>query len=269
MKYTQIFDTHTHSINSFDGNHTVDEMIESAIDLGCKGIALTDHCDIDGMVDTCFDFQDKQFREVERARSIFGDKIKIYHGVELGQGIYEKELSEKFLSSYDFDFVLGSVHNLKNTEDFYFLDYSKYNVEELLKKYFGAVLETAKWNMTDSLAHITYPFRYLIDRGFMPDNISCCDDVIKEIFAVVIENGKAIELNVSGLNMTMHDTLPSKRYIKMYHDMGGKYVTVGSDSHYKDKIAVNVDTGYNILKECGFDSFTVFENRKPKCIKII
>ena len=103
----------------------------------------------------------------------------------------------------------------------------------------------------------------------MPDNISCCDDVIKEIFAVVIENGKAIELNVSGLNMTMHDTLPSKRYIKMYHDMGGQYVTVGSDSHYKDKIAVNVDTGYDILKECGFDSFTVFENRKPKCIKIV
>ena len=94
MKYTQIFDTHTHSINSFDGNHTVDEMIESAIDLECKGIALTDHCDIDGMVDTCFDFQDKQFREVERARSIFGDKIKIYHGVELGQGIYEKELDD-------------------------------------------------------------------------------------------------------------------------------------------------------------------------------
>ena len=98
MKYTQIFDTHTHSINSFDGNHMVDEMIESAIDLGCKGIALTDHCDIDGMVDTCFDFQDKQFRDVERARSIYGDKIKIYHGVELGQGIFEKELSEKFLS---------------------------------------------------------------------------------------------------------------------------------------------------------------------------
>ena len=55
----------------------------------------------------------------------------------------------------------------------------------------------------------------------------------------------------------------------MYHDMGGKYVTVGSDSHYKDKIAVNIDTGYDILKECGFDSFTIFENRKPKCIKIV
>lgn len=269
MKYTDIYDTHTHSIHSFDGNHTVDEMIKSAADLCCKGIALTDHCDIDGMADTCFDFQKKQFDDVLRAKSFFSDKIKVYCGVELGQGIFKKELSERFLSSFDFDFVLGSVHNLENVEDFYFLDYSKYDVDNLLTRYFNAVLETAVWNKTDSLAHITYPFRYLIDRGFMPDDVSKYDDIIKEIFSVVISNDKAVELNVSGLNMTMKDTLPSKKYIKLFHDMGGKYVTVGSDSHYKEKIAVNIDKGYDILKECGFDCFTVFEKREPVLKKII
>ena len=125
-----------------------------------------------------------------------------------------------------------------------------------MKKYdkiiIGAGLETAKWNMTDSLAHITYPFRYLIDRGFMPDNISCCDDVIKETFAVVIENGKAIELNVSGLNMTMHDTLPSKRYIKMYHDMGGKSNRVVA---YKDGKYVDYDIEEALAMQKELDPF--------------
>lgn len=269
MNYSRIYDTHTHSIHSFDGNNSVDEMVNSAFELGCKGIALTDHCDIDGMVDTCFDFQDKQFLDVERARIKYDGKIKVYHGVELGQGIFEKELSQRFIDSYDFDFVLGSVHNLKNMEDFYFLDYSTCDVDKLLSDYFNAVLETAVWKYTDSIAHLTYPFRYLIDRGFMPENIEKYDDVIKQIFSAVIENNKAVELNVSGLNMSMNDTLPSKKYIKMYHDMGGKYVTVGSDSHYTDKIALNIDKGYDILKECGFDCFTVFEQRKPKLIEII
>ena len=68
--------------------------------------------------------------------------------------------------------------------------------------------------------------------------------------------------------MDMNDTLPNKKYIKKFHDMGGKYVTVGSDSHYFDKVCNNIDKGYDILKACGFDSFTIFEKRQPKLITI-
>lgn len=268
MKYTNLYDTHTHSINSFDGNHSVDEIVLSAYEKNYKGIAITDHCDIDGMVDTCFAFQDKQFKETEDARAKYFDKIDVYHGVELGQGIYVKDLSEKFLSAYDFDFVLGSVHNLENMEDFYFLDYKDCNVTELLRRYFEDVLKTAEWNMTDSIAHLTYPYRYLIEKGYMPSDVSCFDDIIKEIFNIVIKNEKAIELNVSGLSMAMNDTLPNEYYLKMYHDMGGRYVTVGSDSHYKEKIGNNISKGYDILLKCGFKHITVFEKRQPKLIEI-
>lgn len=268
MTYYNLYDTHTHSIHSFDGNHTVDDMISSAITKGLKGIALTDHCDIDGMVDTCYSFQDKQYKDVETARAKYLNKINIYHGVELGQGIYQKDLSEKFLNSYDFDFVLGSVHNLENMQDFYFLNYEEYDVVSLMQRYFEEILKTAQWNKADSIAHLTYPFRYLIEKGCMPKDISVFDDVIEEIFKTVIKNEKAIELNVSGLSMTMKDTLPGERYIKLFHEMGGKYVTVGSDSHYKDKICNDVDKGYDLLLKCGFTHFTVFEKRQPKLIEI-
>ncbi|MGN0531991.1 MAG: PHP domain-containing protein, partial [Eubacterium sp.] len=48
MKYKNIFDTHTHSIYSFDGNDSCKELCESLILNGGIGIAITDHCDIDG-----------------------------------------------------------------------------------------------------------------------------------------------------------------------------------------------------------------------------
>lgn len=267
MKYKNIFDTHTHSANSFDGHHSCKQLCEGIIKNGGIGIAITDHCDIDGTKGGCWDFEDRQFAEVLEAKATFS-QIKVYNGVELGQPLFEKELSEEFLSKYVFDFVLGSVHNLKDMEDFYFLDYKQYDIYSLLQQYFNALLDLAKWNKTDSLAHLTYPLRYIVAREKINVDMSKFDDIIEEIFDTIIANNKAIELNVSGLSMDMNDTLPNKAYIKKFHDMGGKYVTVGSDSHYFNKVCNNIDKGYDILKECGFEHFTVFEKREPKLIAI-
>lgn len=268
MAYKNIYDMHTHSINSFDGNHTCEEMCQNLIANGGKGIAITDHCDIDGTKEDCWDFENKQFNDVKLCKEKFND-INIYCGVELGQGIYVKKLAEKFLSSYDFDFVLGSIHNLKDMEDFYFLDYKSLDVDELLKQYFLDILELAKWNKTDSIAHLTYPLRYIVAREHIEIDITKYQDIIDEIFKTIINNDKALEINVSGLSMEMNDTLPNKALIKRYKELGGKYITVGSDSHYANLVCKNIDKGYDILKECGFTHFTVFEKRQPKLIEII
>lgn len=266
--YKNIFDTHTHSIHSFDGNHTVMDLCKFAIDKNVLGIAITDHCDIDGVKEECWSFEDKQFADCQNAKTEYGKKLKIYTGVELGQGIYVKELAEKFLDNYKFDFVLGSIHNLENMEDFFFLDYSKYNIDELLNRYFNDVYELALWNKTDSLAHLTYPLRYIYEYGKYQFDLERFKNIIAKIFDVIIKNDKAIELNVSGLSKPMQNTLPSKDIIKLFYDMGGKYVTIGSDSHYRELVAQDIEKGMDILKECGFTHFTIFEERKPILIPI-
>lgn len=49
----------------------------------------------------------------------YGDEIEILKGIEIGQGIYRKKETEALLKKYDYDFVLGSLHNLENMEDFF------------------------------------------------------------------------------------------------------------------------------------------------------
>lgn len=268
IMYKNIYDTHTHSDNSFDGHFTCIQMCRAAIEKGAVGIAITDHCDIDGVGEDCWSFEDKQFSDCQKAIEKYGNDIKIYPGVELGQGIYKKDLAERFLNSYDFDFVLGSVHNLENMEDFYYLNFKNFDIYELLERYFNDILRLARWNKTDSIAHLTYPLRYIAEREKINVDLYQFDDVITEIFKTVINNEKAIELNVSGLTMPLADTMPNKALIKRFHDMGGKYVTLGSDSHYCDRVCNNIEVGMSILKECGFTHFTVFEKRKPKLIPI-
>jgi histidinol-phosphatase (PHP family) len=239
-------------------------MCKGAINNGAIGIAITDHCDIDG---NDFDV-DKQFNDVFDVQKEFEGQLLVLKGIELGQGIYKKDYSMEVLNNHNYDFVLGSIHNLENEEDFYYLDYKHYDIDKLLSEYFNAELELAKWNKTDSLAHLTYPLRYIVVREHINVDISKFYDIIDEIFKTLIYNDKALELNVSGLFMDMKDTLPNKSLIKRFHDMGGKYVTVGSDSHYRNKVCNGIENGYDILKECGYDNFTIFKNREPVLVPI-
>lgn len=268
LMYKNLYDSHTHSIHSFDGHHTVFQMCKGAINNGLKGIAITDHCDIDGVNEKCWDFEDSHFNDCSIAKEVFKDKLNLYIGVELGQGIFRKELSTKFLDKYDFDVVIGSIHNLENVEDFYFLDFKQYDVDALLKEYFKDILELAKWNKADIIAHLTYPLRYIVEREGYDVDLSKYDDLISEIFETIIKNNKALELNTSGLHQSLADTMPNKALIKKFHDMGGEYVTLGSDSHYYDKVGLEFERGLDILKECGYTHYTIFEKRQPKLIPI-
>lgn len=268
MKYTNIIDMHTHSDNSFDGNHSCVMMCEGAIKKESMGIAITDHCEIDAKNFDFRAFTTNQFVETFMAKQSFEGKLLVLQGLEIGQAIYNKQLSEQILNDFKYDFVLGSIHNLENMEDFYYLNYKNYDIDKLLTQYFENELKLCQWNKFDSLAHLTYPLRYIVAREHIDVDITKYYNIIDEIFATLIKNDKALELNTSGLFMDIEDTLPNKELIKRFHDMGGKYVTIGSDSHYYDRVCQGIETGMDILKECGYDSFTIFENRQPLTITI-
>ncbi|MCR5208548.1 MAG: PHP domain-containing protein, partial [Eubacterium sp.] len=251
------------SDNSFDGVDSCAKLCEGCINNGGIAIAITDHLDIDDPELDVDEFVKNQFEDTLNAKIDFKGKLAVLQGIELGQGIYRKEQSEELLDKYRYDYVLGAIHNLDNMKDFYYLDYTEYDVDDLLRRYFDAELELAKWNRTDSLAHLTYPLRYIIGKYKMSVDLTKYDGVINEIFETLIRNKKALELNVSSLFNYHFDTMPSKEYIKRFHDMGGKYVTVGSDSHYADKVCLGIDKGFDILKECGYEHFTIFVGHEP------
>jgi len=268
MKYKNIIDMHTHSDNSFDGHHSCVLLCEGTIDNGGRGIAITDHCDID---DKTYDFRAfslNQYVQSYSAKKAFEGKILVMQGLELGQGIYEKEKSLDILDSYNYDFILGSIHNLKDTPDFYYLDYNDDNIDELLSKYFEAELELAEWDKTDSLAHLTYPLRYICGRDKLEVDLAKYSEIIDAIFETLIKNKKSLELNVSGLFTEFNNTMPTVELIKRYYDLGGRYITVGTDSHYYNKVCIGIDRGYDLLKKCGFSAFTIYKNREPIQIEI-
>lgn len=267
MEFKNLYDMHTHSEHSFDGNDSCRLICESAVNKNALGIAITDHCDIDGSDMNVDTLCSNQLNDLNRCIEEFSE-LDIIKGIEIGQGIYRKEETEYLLKKYSYDFVLGSLHNLENMEDFYFLDYKQFDVYELLGRYFEGLLELAQWGAFDSLAHLTYPLRYIIARDKINVDMSKFDDIIDSIFETLINNEKALEINTSGLFMDMKDTLPNIKYVKRFKDLGGKFITVGSDSHYADRLFQGIDVGYEIAKSSGFAYITIFKNHEPVLVEI-
>lgn len=270
-------DSHLHSNNSFDGTPTVKEICEKAISLGLSAVTVTDHMEApEILLGEKSEYGDmvkqikKSVKDVESCQDIYKNKLTVLKGMELGEPMHNIQLTKQALSIADFDFILASVHNLKDEQDFYFIDYSQINVNELITRYFIELLDTAQNADFDSLAHLTYPFRYICERTDLDIQILLQENetVIEKIFKALISREKALEVNTSGLFKKIASTLPDAELLKKFKALGGKYVTIGSDAHQTENIAQGFGVGFEIIKKCGFDHITLYKNRKPNLIEI-
>ena len=55
--------------------------------------------------------------------------------------------------------------------------------------------------------------------------------MIQLIFKTIIPKGKGIEVNTSGFAYGLDSAMPSIDILKLYKELGGEIITVGSDAH--------------------------------------
>ncbi len=270
MSYINLTDLHTHTDNSFDGHYTAAEMVRAAIGKGIKTLAITDHLEMYAYYRDSFDkTAEKSFADTLAVRDEYGGKIEILTGAEMGEAAYEKDLSEKVMKQYDYDIVIGAIHNLPGKDDFYDMDFSgDMDFYPLLDEYFALELEMAQWNGFDTLAHLTYPLRYIIGNYSRQVDMQRYGEIIDEILLTLIRNGKALELNTAGFRQPIGVPSPHEEIIKRFRSLGGRYLTVGSDAHYTEHLGANVPDAYDIALRCGFECVTVFRKREPHLIEI-
>lgn len=262
---TDIFDSHCHSINSHDGHSSIYDICEIAINRGIKGFSITDHCEVD-LYDCDYKKSiDRSFRDTELAKEKYKNKIVITSGIELGQANYNLELSKEILKKHSYDFIIASTHGIDNNGDLCKISYNKMSENEiykLLEEYFEYYLNMVKKCDFDVAAHLTYPLRYI--EGIYKIKIDLCkfDIIIDEIFKVIIERKKALEINTSGLRQKIKKTFPSNELILRYRELGGELITIGSDSHKAVDLASDFTQTIELLKHVGFRKYFYYKKRK-------
>ncbi|MBZ9685934.1 histidinol-phosphatase HisJ family protein [Clostridium estertheticum] len=265
----KITDHHVHTEFSGDCSTPMDGIINRAAQLGLKEVMFTDHVDFDyPSVDICFEVDYKKYIEVLEKLAIQYSEMDILVGIEVG---YQPGLNERInelLNSYDFDFVICSIHAWNGAE----LDkgdlFKGRSQEEGYRAYFKSIKYTIEnFDNFDVIGHLDFIVRY---GDFENKTIRYEDykDILDEILSMIIKKGKGIELNTSGLRYKLSSMHPSPEILRRYFELGGKIITLGSDAHVLKDLYADFDKAIVQLKEIGFSEITTYKNRKLNFIKI-
>ena len=267
--YMNLFDSHVHSDNSHDGEHSITFLCENAEQKNLMGLCITDHYELDqnlAQADLCLR---NSFMETGKARQAFDYRLVVMNGIEMGQAIQNKEKAQEILRRYRFDFVLGSLHCIRGMDDFAYIDFSDLDVDVILTRYFEEILELCQWGQFDSLAHLTYPLRYITGQYHIPVDLSRYDSIIDEILRTLAQKGLGLEINTAGLRREIGQTAPTLPYIKQFRQLGGEILTFGSDAHRAQDLGAGLDVAIDMAKEAGFSHFAFYKKREPRMLRLM
>lgn len=272
----QYFDSHMHTGFSFDGHDSADSLCQAAIAKGLSGIAITDHYDVDGMVEDYYRQYDAAAAQaaILEVKEKYRGKLRVSYGIELGQPYTYPEAARKLLDEHPFDFVLGSLHNLWHLPDFSLMKYENMSDnyraqlwERALDEYQLLLDSDSHGCPFHSLAHINYPQRYFRLAG-VDIPMHKYFDRVAHIYRQIIDRGIALEVNTSGLRKGLGITLPGDDLLRLYRDCGGELITIGSDAHFIQDVGADVPEVYAMLAGMGFRYAAFYENGRAEMIPL-
>lgn len=275
MAYKTLMDMHVHSDNSHDAHHSVTLICEKAVEKGLRGIAVTDHCNIIDYYESKQNIICRQAAfEVRKAKSVFNGQLIVSCGIELGSPTRDLKAVDDVMKN-NFDFIVASVHRLKRRKAS-FVHYDnrlkRNSLELLFPRYLDEILDTAKWNGFDTLAHLTFPLRYYSEEQLAEFDIGKYHEQIDEILKTVAQNGKALEINTKAKPYTMlgktYNFHPDFDIVKRFRELGGEHITIGSDAHSAYDVGNGIEAAYDMALEAGFKYITLYQHRTPLPIKI-
>ncbi len=270
-------DYHVHTGYSDDSNYPLEQVVKDAIKLNLDEICITDHVDYGVKSDwdkpATARFEDGHavtnvaypayFAEMADVRDRYADRIVVKCGLEFG---VQSHTEDDFNRVYDLwgdsmDFSLLSIHQVGDLE-FWSGDFQRdrtqqeYNdayYEEMLK----VVTTFDRWSV---LAHLDLIKRY-DPAGIYPFEKS--RDVIAAILEETIKRGNGIEVNTSSFRYGLPDLQPCTQILELYRDLGGRIITIGSDSHQPSHLGAYIRHVQKRLLALGITEFCTFDKWEP------
>ncbi len=271
-----IADYHMHTYYSDDSQYEMEKAVKKAIELGLNEICFTDHVDY-GIKLEHEDYMrlneeerknrvanvdyEHYFEEIHQLQVKYKDRITIKQGMELGIQTHTIPAFQTLFNRYDFDFIILSCHQVEDKE-FWTQDFQKGRSQQVYnERYYEEILNVIKvYKDYSVLGHLDLLKRYDL-KGEYP--FEKTKEIITEILKIVIADKKGIEINTSSFYYGLNDLMPSKNILKLYHDLGGTILTIGSDSHKEEQVGAHIEEIHEELKKIGFKQICTFDKMKP------
>lgn len=270
-------DYHVHTDHSDDSLEPMEEVIKKAISIHIDELCFTDHVDYGPKYDVTGYFHMSRaekakiqlvanvdypayFQQIKDLSDKYQGQIVLKRGLEFGMQTHTIPQFQKLFDTYEMDFIILSCHQVGDKEFWNYKIQNEKTPDEYVVLYYQEIYECMKAYQDYSvLGHLDMVQRYTKPR--YPFEKS--REIIAEILKQAIRDGKGIEVNTSNFKYKLPDLTPERCILELYHDLGGKVITVGSDCHDKSRVGDRIPYIYDILKAIGFTYFCTFDKMEP------
>jgi histidinol-phosphatase (PHP family) len=244
-----------------------EEYVRRAQARGLDEIGFSDHNPMPGGYDVDFRMSEGELPGyVETIRAIqrkFPD-----YPVRLGLEADYHEGCEEFVrestARFDFDYVIGSVHYLKDwpmDNPDHQARFEERDVLGIYREYFEKVERLAASGLYDILGHPDVVKKF----GHRPSR--SIDDLLGRAVDAVEKAGMSLDVNTSGLRRPAKEIYPSRRFLELARE-AGVTVTLGSDAHRPEEVGEGFAEAVALLKSVGYDEIQRYRGREKEAVKL-
>jgi histidinol-phosphatase (PHP family) len=211
-------------------------------------------------------WQENALDDIDRYCQFVREDTDLRLGIEADFVPGAEDRTANLLQARDFDYVLGSVHFLRD-ESLDMEDYSVWSearsAEDVWRRYFQTLGEAARSGLFDILAHPDLvkvwgpadPGRPLPEGDPRRYYELAMDGIA--------ESGIAIEVSTAGLRKRARELYPAPAFLEMCLEAGAP-ISLSSDAHCPEDIGAGYEDALELLEGLGVGELCVFEHRRRR-----
>jgi len=176
-------------------------------------------------------------------------------GLEVDYVRGREEQTRELLAPYPWDFLLGSLHYIGDVgvdDEPRLVD--AVGVDEAWRVYFDTLAAAARSGLFESLSHPDLVKIF----GARPASFD-----YGPVVAAIADSGVAVEVSTAGLHKPVRELYPHPEFLAECRARDVP-VTLASDAHTPDLVRRDFDRALELLRSVGYDTVTVFEQRRGR-----
>lgn len=272
-----ITDMHVHTDHSHDARYPMEQMLQLGIEHGVSVMAIADHCDVTRCEnDPNWDIYThirEACDEVDQLNEKYGDQCLLLRSVELGDGVWYPEQSNRVAEQLPYDVIVGSTHavrceaaeSLAIKEKWFsqikFLDVTEDQYDEFMVNYFDDMLAMVQTQNIDIMAHLPCALAYYRCRYGIWKDLRPYEKQIERVLKTIIQKGIAMEMCES-LFLEHDGQHPYYWIVEKYYELGGYLITLSTDAHDPREVGMGYEKRIPLLKKTGFTHTLYYKDRK-------
>lgn len=250
-----MYDYHVHS-NYSDGE-LLGQMVRAAAAAGLDGVGFADHCNVSGRehlrryrnrfgfnLDVTYERRRAAIREYAAEHD-----LRVFDAVEMDYHPADEAAIRSFLAEADFEYVVGSVHEIQETNVHrdYFAGLDEREQRDAVDEYFERLVALVESGLFDIAAHPDIVERNPALRGY------ATEDHYRAVARALADSATVPEINAGRVDREYGQFHPNADFLAALarHDVP---VTLGSDAHSPQALRERVPRLRDRLAESGVES---------------